>query len=567
MKRLLASNSSTTAADAPEHILLDALVARWSLDVREARRLPGLAITPDAEPNPGDVENLLSAIRVVDATDEAARLMGTASPDDLIGRALLPMILVVSRPIIAEPIWAAMRGEVSAPARACLIEMNGMPFGIRFLAGPFPKDPDRIYLAATADELPDPALEELKSSEERYRRLFQKMPIALWRVNSTNLIPMLEEVRAQGVTDFEAYLDGHPDILEHALDTVMIAEVNEKALSLLGGKSADDFIRPVRAYWQDARDTFRRILVARYEGRDQLTEETRVRGLDGRTIDVLISIAFPPLLSRRGMGLVGILDIGDRLRAEEQLRNVQSEFAHASRVSTLGELAASIAHEIIQPLAAIVTTGEASIRWLSRPEPEVQKSKDLTVRMVSEARRANDIIRRIHSMAAKKDMQKVGVDLNDAVSNAVLFLSYDIQARNIELQLDLAEDLPLTVGDPVQFQQVIVNLIQNSVQALAQMASCRRIIRIVSWTTEHGDVRLSVQDSGPGIPAGNLAKLFDSFFTTKEDGMGIGLTISQSIVTAHGGTISAYAPVEGGARFDIVLPRWRHIDGETRSPD
>jgi C4-dicarboxylate-specific signal transduction histidine kinase len=542
--------------------LLDALVACWSLDVREARRLSALAAMPKFEPDPGDVDHLLGTIRIVDATAEATRLMGATSCDDLIGRTLLPMILVVCRPSVARPVWAAMHGQISAPAHGCLIEVNGIPFGVRFMAGPFPDDPDRIYLAATADQLPDPALEELKNSEERYRRLFQQMPIALWRINDTGTLAILKEARARGVTDFRLYLDSNPDVLERALDTITITEVNEKAVSLLGGKSAGEFIRPVRAYWQDAPDMFRRILTARYEGHGQLIVETRVRTSDGRTVDVLVSIAFPPLLSRQGMSVVGILDISDRLHAEEQLRSVQSEFAHASRVSTLGELATSIAHEIIQPLAAIVTTGEASIRWLSRPTPEIEKSKGLTLRMVSEAHRANDIIRRIHSMAVKKDVQRVGVDLNEVARNAVLFLGYDIQVRDIDIQLDLADDLPLTVGDPVQFQQVVINLIQNSVHALAQVATRERVVCIATWAADDGHICMSVQDSGPGIPAENLTKLFDSFFTTKEDGMGIGLTISQSIVTAHRGTINAHCPAEGGARFDITLPPWRSVEHE-----
>jgi PAS domain-containing protein len=242
----------------------------------------------------------------------------------------------------------------------------------------------------------------LERSEQRYRYLLHHTPSPLWRINSGGVILLLEEVRRQGVTDLGSYIDAHPDFLRRVMGAVVVDEVNQATIDVFGARDASDMRAPRSHFWQASPDTFRRILEARYRGEASYQEETRMTTLDGRVIDGLYATSFPDPLNRLGISLSAFVDATDRIRAQEMLRQVQAEFAHAARVSMLGELTASIAHEINQPLAAIAANGEAGLRWLRRPEPDVAELRDLTESIVADARRAGDIIARIRAVVARK---------------------------------------------------------------------------------------------------------------------------------------------------------------------
>jgi C4-dicarboxylate-specific signal transduction histidine kinase len=268
---------------------------------------------------------------------------------------------------------------------------------------------------------------------------------------------------------------------------------------------------------------------------------------------VLYNIAFPPTLTELGINVVTFMDLTERVEAQEALQRVQADFARAARIATLGELTASIAHEVNQPLAAIATNGEASLRWLSRAEPDVAEVHHLTGRMVADARRAADIIKRIRGIATPNVPTRAPLAINALVEEASLFLRHEMQAQGVTLTLDLAPALPPISGDRTQLQQVLVNLMVNAMQAMLGAGVARRAIAVRSRA--HGDgVAVEVEDSGPGFAAEHLGSLFASFFTTKPDGMGIGLSICRSIIDDHGGQIAAENAPGGGARFTFSLP-------------
>ena len=263
-----------------------------------------------------------------------------------------------------------------------------------------------------------------------------------------------------------------------------------------------------------------------------------------------------PLLDEQGRVLKWhgtVVDMHDWKQAQEDLRNTQSELAHLTRVMTMGELAASIAHEINQPLAAIVTSGETSLRWLARPVPDFDKVQELTKHMVADARRASEIIDRIRAVVAGRKVLLIQLSLEDIIEESMVFLKQDFQSRGISVSLDLAADLPQIVGDRTQLQQVIVNLANNAMQAMAE--SSDRSILVRTMLSDPETVCCAVEDSGPGVDPATLPRLFDSFFTTREAGMGMGLPISRSIIEAHGGQIRAENNSKlGGARFSFHLP-------------
>jgi PAS domain S-box-containing protein len=250
-----------------------------------------------------------------------------------------------------------------------------------------------------------------------------------------------------------------------------------------------------------------------------------------------------------------VQDVTQRRLSEQALAKVRSELAHVARITSLGVLTASIAHEVNQPLAAIITNGETGLRWLDRPEPNLDKARELTARVVMDARRASEIIDRIRTMATRRTPKSALLSLGDIVEESMVFLRHEFQSKRISVSLDLAPALPAVVGDRTQIQQVIVNLAINAAQALAQSEAERRSISVRTTLSDLQTVGCTIEDSGPGIDPVHLPRLFDSFFTTKDSGMGMGLPISRSIIDAHGGRIRAdNDSALGGARFSFELP-------------
>jgi C4-dicarboxylate-specific signal transduction histidine kinase len=231
-----------------------------------------------------------------------------------------------------------------------------------------------------------------------------------------------------------------------------------------------------------------------------------------------------------------MIDIGDRINAERRLQQMQAEFTHAARVATLGELTASIAHEVNQPLTAISINGEASLRWLDRDPPDIDEARTLAARIVADARRAGDVIARIRHMAAQRDPQRDQVDLGEVVEETIKVLHRELQTQGITLDLQVAAKLSLVLGDRTQLQQVVLNLVMNAMQAMQGQPTNRRVLT-VRVAEGRDQVLVEVADLGPGIPDDDRPRLFNAFFTTKTDGLGLGLPICRSIIDQHGGEI------------------------------
>jgi signal transduction histidine kinase len=248
-----------------------------------------------------------------------------------------------------------------------------------------------------------------------------------------------------------------------------------------------------------------------------------------------------------------LMDVTESREAQAALQAAQSALAHAGRVATLAEIGATIAHEVNQPLAAIVASAEAGVRWLSRDVPNIAKVGQLTKQIASDARRASDIVHRIRAMATKHAPERVPVDLNEVVGEAVLFARHELESKSINLSVKLNAELPIVLGDRIQLQQVIVNLLVNSIQAITQSEAPMRGINL-GTRADSDAISFWIRDSGPGIAEEDLEHIFESFFTTKKGGMGIGLAICQSIITGHGGNISVSNHPEGGAHFRFTLP-------------
>jgi two-component system sensor kinase FixL len=246
-------------------------------------------------------------------------------------------------------------------------------------------------------------------------------------------------------------------------------------------------------------------------------------------------------------------DITEQRNAEDALQRSQSELAHIARLMTMGELVASIAHEVNQPLAAIVTNGHACVRLLSREQPDVDRARDVASRMISESMRASEVIKRIRQLSHKAPAEKLPLNLNDAIREVVALVNRDLVRAGIALSFDLDDNLQMLSGDRIQIQQVILNLILNAKDAMKAPDIRRRKLLISTRTGAAGEIVVAVRDSGVGLDPTETERIFDPFFTTKSDGMGLGLSISRSIVESHGGRLWATPNKDGGITIQFAL--------------
>jgi PAS domain S-box-containing protein len=250
-----------------------------------------------------------------------------------------------------------------------------------------------------------------------------------------------------------------------------------------------------------------------------------------------------------------VMDVTAARRAEDRLQRAHSDLAHVSRLTSLGELTASIAHEVNQPLAAIVTNGELSLDWLARGDPPLDDVAEALREMVDDGRRASDVVQRVRAMINKSEQRKSATDLNGVIEGVVPLIRRELSDHGVSLRLDLAPALPPVRGDGVQMQQVILNLAINGIQAMADVHDRPRSLVIESRCGESGDVLVAVRDSGTGFDPGGASRMFDAFFTTRPHGLGMGLSICRSIIEAHEGRLSAAAAEDGpGSVFQFRLP-------------
>ena len=289
--------------------------------------------------------------------------------------------------------------------------------------------------------------------------------------------------------------------------------------------------------------------------REAIDFEHRLLMPDG-SVKHLNVVAYPMTDERGELRFVGaVMDITERVRGREMLQRVQADFAHAARMSMLGELTASIAHEVNQPLAAIAINGEVALRLLNRSEPDLADVRELAKSVVADARRAADVIARVRAMATRQAPEQTLLSVDEVIGEALQFLRHEVQSHGLTVTHHSNPAAPKMLGDRTQLQQVFVNLMVNAIQAMAQMGATGRTLVVRTTLSDPSTLCCTLEDSGPGIKPEHLDHLFDSFFTTKDGGIGLGLPISRSIIEAHGGHIRAdNESVYGGARFSCTFP-------------
>ncbi|PDT32711.1 histidine kinase [Sinorhizobium sp. FG01] len=251
-----------------------------------------------------------------------------------------------------------------------------------------------------------------------------------------------------------------------------------------------------------------------------------------------------------------LVDIEDRKRAEEALQQAQAELAHVTRVTTMGALTSSIAHEVNQPLAAVVTNANAALRWLASQPPNLEEARQTLGRIVRDGHRAGEVIGRVRGLLKKTATVTAQVDLNGLIEDSIALVHGEVRGHRVTLRTELAEDLPPVAGDRVQLQQVILNLVMNGIESMKKVADRPRELLITSKSEASGMALVAVQDTGVGLEPKDTERVFEAFFTTKAEGLGMGLAICRSIIEAHGGRLWAEAKEPWGAVFQFCLPTY-----------
>jgi len=430
----------------------------------------------------------------------------------------------------------------------------------------FPTETERLLLGVAANQAAIGLQEARLLSDQRrvaehVEQQVVERTVQLTLVNDKLRKEILERKRAEdALRKSESYLAGAQKLSQTGSFgwSVQSGEIHwsEETYRIFG---YDRVTKPTvelvvqRTHHEDAAQVKQTIERASHDGKD-FAHEYRLAMPDG-SIKHLHVVAHAGRDDQGNIEFVGsVMDVTERKRAEEALRKAQEDLAHVSRMTTMGELVASIAHEVNQPLGAIVTNGQACVHLLSRETPDLEKLRQVVGRMINDGLRASDVIKRIRDLLNKTPSEKATLDINETVQEVIALVSSDVLRSRVELRAELEADLPPVVGDRIQLQQVILNLILNAKDAMMAKQTNPRELQITSRRSSKGEVVVVVRDSGKGLDAIDTERIFDPFFTTKPEGMGLGLSISQRIIEDHGGRMWATANDDKGATIQFTLP-------------
>jgi len=506
--------------------------------------------------HPEVVRQMMRVARAVAVNEHAVELFSPGRKQDLLGspEKFWPD---ASTEVFAESVVAAVTGESNFVRETVMRTAHGVEFDAEF-AVHFDAENTRsgfVTVAIVDVTERNRVRAAFEHAEFMYRNMFHGMAVPFLRIDSTQLRDMFNRLRHAGVVAIDDYLSTHPEFVRTAMDVLTVVEANEAAVQLCRARDEAALLGAFSRFWSPGREQLLRdCLSAGYRGAPGFQGETRFLAMDGSEVDVLLFIIATPEMRERGVILVGLIDITEQMAARSAIEGMRTDLAHATRVSVLGELAASIAHEINQPLTAITTSTEAGLRWLGRADFDVDEVRALLARVVADARRATDVVERVRCMAMRQSTNVTSIAINSVVEEVATFLRHEMGAREVALSLDLARHLDDINADRIQIQQVILNLCVNAMQAMASVPADMRRLHIATGRGGQGSVFVRVEDSGPGIPEDRIPHLFESFYSTREGGMGLGLRICQSIVEAHGGHIEGANSASGGACFSFTLP-------------
>ncbi len=396
----------------------------------------------------------------------------------------------------------------------------------------------------------------LRASEARYRAIFDRTRVALWEWDYSKLREFLVSIKSRGVTDAKAYAQSNPGFLKDCVDKIEIVDANEAAVELLGAFAADVPGGIMHRIIPKDSDTFTALLQAIMDEATYFEDNAEVFNEDGEPRIVLLDISFPKDPSAFSRVIVSMVDVTQREEARKALADAQAELSRASKAATVGALSASLAHELNQPLGAIAVASQTLIRWLDRTPPDIESAKRSAERILRDSNRASDIFKNTRVMMLPTPKENETVDLASLVNDTLTLMDHDLQREQTDVEVVQKTKLPEVAGIRVEMQQVLINLISNAAQAMTGSDASKKLVTItLDAPADATHVSITVRDTGRGLDADAQQNLFKPFFTTKENGMGIGLSICRSTIEAIGGSLDGHNHPDGGAIFEIKLPK------------
>lgn len=393
---------------------------------------------------------------------------------------------------------------------------------------------------------------EMDEASQRFGALWNEPRLAFAEQDISEALPLLDRLRAEGVTDLPSHLAAHPELRDACVKAVRVVGVNQALATLMGYASVPELLaKPASAANSDGASVILTQLNAVFQGRDSHVEDMVLTGKGGMRVPV--SFHFTRASPHRLIS--SLVDISEREQVRELRVAVQDELARANRVATMGAFSASLAHELNQPITAIKMEADAAQRWLRRDTPNIEAALKSAERVVSNANRADAVLRQSRERVIRLPRAPERLDVCALALETRALLADDLRIRGASLQVTCAEPALHVVADRVEVQQVMINLVINAADAMRdQPAEARQIFLHADRSGPQG-VRVAVSDVGPGLPAEHVARLFDAFFTTKSGGMGMGLHICRTLIEGMGGSISAGNRPQGGATFTFTLPQ------------
>jgi len=465
--------------------------------------------------------------RVIRINKEFSRMFGY-EPDEVLGRSIDALIVPESQVKRAREYTRQLKHGHRSEVETIRRRKDGTDFHVSILAVPLsPSSGEQVgEICAVYRDISERKRAEgrVLESEVWFQAIADTAPVMIWTTGTDGLCNFFSK----------PWLDFTGRTMEQ-----------EVGLGWVEGVHPDDV--------QGCFDGF----LPAFHARRPFRMEYRLRRADGeyRWVDESGIARYTP--GGEFAGYIGCnIDITDRKRAEEErekLRQAQSQLAHINRVTTMGELAASIAHEIKQPISAAHTNAKTCLRWLGRDQPDIEEAREAVSRIVQDVTRASEIIGRIRVLFKKEEPQREWVDLNEVIREMISLLRSEAGRRAISIHTELAPELPHVRADRVQLQQVFMNLMLNGVEAISE-GNVTGDLTIRAQRNSDDQVLISVTDSGIGLPPDRADKVFDPFFTTKLQGTGMGLSISRSIIESHGGRLWATGNSDRGATFQFTLP-------------
>lgn len=396
----------------------------------------------------------------------------------------------------------------------------------------------------------------LRESETRYRSIFDRTRVALWERDYSKLLEYIMALKSKGVSDMRAYVQDHPHALAECVGKIEVVDANEAAVELLGDFPVGTPGGVMHRIIPKDSDTFSSLLQAIMDGATYFEDNAEVFNEAGERRVVLLGISFPkdPLAFNRVV--VSMVDVTQREEARAALADAQAELSRASKAATVGALSASLAHELNQPLGAIAVNSQTLVRWLDRDPPDIDAAKRSAERILRDSNRASDIFKSTRSMMLATPKESEAIDLDGLINETLTLMDHDLQRDRTEVEIVRKVAIPMFKAVRLEIQQVLINLISNASQAMNSSASKRRLVTIILDSPADGDhISIAVRDTGEGLGAEASQNLFKPFFTTKETGMGIGLSFCRSTIEARGGTLDGRNHPDGGAIFEIKLPK------------